>query len=189
MDRCLHKRRWKQWQATATGILGGYCAATEFERFHKQLSFLDLPRTYLVLPLPSHKPTLRNDDIDDERLHRRLRSLIAINAVGKATRMVAERAVPATPDPTTINALRELHPAEPTTVLPSGPIPQRLVRTAVSIPEKLCAVNFINYNNLDIYFLSNTAFLRRKNQNTDNNKFYRLLMVSRRFRHSSISCL
>jgi hypothetical protein len=37
------------------GVLSGYCAAEEHQRYARQLQLLDLPRTFLSLPVRGHR--------------------------------------------------------------------------------------------------------------------------------------
>ena len=109
-----------QWVDIVKGVLGGYCAAEEHQRY---ALLLDFPRTFLSLPVREH----RRSTGADESLQRRLRQLLSLNAVGKAARTAFGRATPATISAEVTQRLRDLRLLEPTETAPTGTTPRRLV--------------------------------------------------------------
>lgn len=132
--RTLHKRMWPQWRQVVAQVLIGYTTSKTEERHDRQLALLNLPRTHLRRPPREgdrdRTPTLEDDPGQppaDDALIRRVKTCLALGAVGKGARLLGSTPLPRHPAAQVADQLRQLHPPEdPSTFPPPPPIPATL---------------------------------------------------------------
>ena len=109
--RMLHKSQWGGFVKRVEPYLRGYSAGTPDQRLHKQLAFLDVPRTLLRKKGNHRGDTVEDLQATEARRLNRATILAEMGALGKASRSLHETGYTvAEPTPDVIARLQVLHP-------------------------------------------------------------------------------
>ena len=125
--RFLYPAQWAGWVAVNTATLVGYTASSYEDRIRRQEEWLDLPRSYLAKEERTQTPETQPPKFFVEaterppatmegygltRREQHTKTLIRLNALGKAVRKLSAEANPVALTSDTINTLRALHPQD-----------------------------------------------------------------------------